>query len=287
MNKLKANAYYELCKPRITKLILFTTAFGYFLALGKFQNPTLLFFALLGTGLTCSGASALNHYLERDYDGKMKRTSNRPLPLGTLQPQDALGFGLLLVLIGTIVLVTTVNLLTGFLALLTAFLYVLVYTPLKRLTWLNTFIGAIPGALPTLGGWTAATGEIGIGAWILFSIMFFWQIPHFYSISWMYKEDYIKAGYKMITSYDPTGKKTFSQSIIFAVLLVFASLMPVLFYGSGTLYLVTASLLGIVLLSFCVAGYYSRTFQSARMQLRSTIIYLPLLYIALFADRLI
>lgn len=281
---MKLKYFCQLTKPNITKLVLVTSAIGYCLAAEGIGNPLTLFITLLGTGLTCGGSAALNNYLEKDYDCLMQRTASRALPSGQIKPAEALGFGLLLVLSGTVLLVTTVNLLTGFLALLTAFLYVLVYTPLKRLTWLNTFIGAIPGALPPLGGWAAYNGELAVGGWILFLIMFLWQMPHFYSIAWMFKEDYANAGYKMISLNDPTGKMTFIQSIIFTLLLMLASFLPVYLANIGFTYLVAAALLGTAMLAFVIAAGFSRTSKAARMVLHSSIIYLPLLFSFLLLD---
>ena len=171
LNKIKL--FCELSKPRILIMVVLTSAVGYFLGGKGIIDTCALFNTLLGTALSCAGAGALNNFLERDIDKNMKRTSRRALPSGQLSPADALVFGIIAVLLGTTLLVMRVNLLCGFVALLTAFLYVLVYTPLKRITWLNTFVGAIPGALPPLGGWAAATNNIGLGAWVLFFILFF------------------------------------------------------------------------------------------------------------------
>ncbi len=277
----------ELSKPNITKLVLVTSGMGYCLASNGLGDLSTLFFTLLGTTLTCGGSGALNNYIERDYDCLMKRTACRPLPSGRIKPAQALGFGLLLVLSGTVILVAMVNLLSGFLALLTAFLYVLVYTPLKRLTWLNTFIGAIPGALPPLGGWAAATGELGAGGWILFTILFIWQMPHFYSIAWMYRNDYAQAGYKMITLNDDDGQKTFSQIIFFSLVLLVVSFLPVYLQNIGYIYVISAALLGVYVLAYGVASFFARSHKSARALLRSTVIYLPLLLTSLLIDSFI
>jgi heme o synthase len=213
-------AYCELTKPRIMSLVLVTASIGYFLGGQGIRSYLQLLLMLTGTAFCCGGAGVLNHYLERDADLRMKRTRGRPLPAGIVAPADALAFGIVLVILGTVLLVWKVNLLTGFLALLTAFLYALVYTPLKRVTWLNTFVGAIPGAIPPMGGWAAATGGLEVGAWILFLILFVWQHPHFYSIAWMYKEDYERGGFKMLPVVEPDGKSTFRQIVIYSVLLI-------------------------------------------------------------------
>ncbi|MEE9189755.1 MAG: heme o synthase, partial [Candidatus Neomarinimicrobiota bacterium] len=200
-------AYIDLTKPRIIVMILVTTAFSFYLAAHGFQPYNLLAAVLIGTALLKGGAATLNHYLERDADSLMERTRSRPLPAGIIPPQNALSFGLILILFGVIILLLYVNLLTAFLGLLSVFLYVLVYTPAKRITWINTTIGAIPGALPAMGGWAAATGTLDWGAWIMFGIIFFWQHPHFYAIATMCREDYNKAGFKMLPVIDIDGTR--------------------------------------------------------------------------------
>jgi heme o synthase len=280
--------YIELTKPRILFMVLITTAIGYFLALKTsphaYFNMLTFFITLTGTALSCAGASCLNQYLERDVDRYMKRTMNRPLPTGQIQPNNALLFGVILVLIGTLSLAGLVNLLTGFLALLTNFLYVLVYTPLKRTTWLNTFIGAIPGALPPLGGWTAATNSASFGGLILFLILFLWQHPHFYAIAWMYKEDYKRAGFKMLPVVEPDGKSTFRQVIVYSVLLIFVSIIPYTIGMSGVLYLIGSLALGVFMLSSGVKLAKSESVKDARNLLKASVVYLPLLLMLIVFD---
>jgi heme o synthase len=192
MNKL--HRYLELAKPRILAMVLVTTTLGFFLG-GRGMHPLPLFLlTLLGVGCATGGAAMLNNYFERNSDAKMNRTRGRALPAGLIEPARALPGGVGLVLFGVLLLVWAVNLLTGFLVLLAAFLYVLVYTPMKKITWLNTTFGAIPGALPPMAGWAAATGRIDPGAWVLFAILFVWQHPHFFAIAWMYRDDYKAAG---------------------------------------------------------------------------------------------
>lgn len=282
----KLQSYLILGKLGITKLILITTAIGFLVSAETFSLNQLqiLFCTLLGTAQTCLGSGMLNNYLERDYDLRMERTSNRPIQRGDIKAENALAVGLLLVLFGTVQLVITVNLLTGFLALLTSFLYVLVYTPLKRLSTVNTFIGAIPGALPVLGGSTAAAGEIVLPGLILFMIMFFWQMPHFYAIAWMYKDQYKNAGFKMISVDDLSGHYTFTQIVVFSFILIFSSILPAVLNGVSYIYLISAGLLGLGVLAFALSGLFSRTYQSARKMLYCTIIYLPLLFGALVFD---
>ncbi len=258
-------------------MILLTAYLGYFLgSQGNGSNLTLLWL-LLGTAGTSGGAAALNNFLERDIDFKMKRTRKRALPCGAVSAPEVLAFGILLVLSGTILLVWQVNLLTGFLALLTAFLYVLVYTPLKRITWMNTMIGAIPGALPPLGGWAAATNSVTIGGWVLFAILFIWQHPHFYAIAWMYKEDYARGGLKMLPVVDPDGRSTFRQIIIFSILLIPVTLLPFFLGLSGRTYALASIICGMVLLIYGMMLYLTHSTQDARRLLKASVIYLPVI----------
>lgn len=277
-------AYVELSKLRIVTMVLVTTTIGYLLG-GKGAFSWFgLFFTLLGTGLAAAGSAALNNYLERDIDALMERTKGRVLPAGTMEPAHVLAFGLVLVIAGVSLLVWQVNLLTGFLVLVTAFLYVLVYTPLKRLSWINTPIGAIPGALPPLNGWAAASGEVELGAWVLFLILFAWQHPHFYAIAWMCKEDYAKAGFKMLPVIEPSGQRMFRQSILYAVLLLLISIVPTWIGMTGGIYLVGAVLIGAMFLVTAIEAAGSRSLQSSRRLLRASVIYLPVLLALILCD---
>ncbi len=287
-------SYLSLTKPRITLMVVVTAAIGYFLASRSLVGSSLpgagsdvfwhLFFTLFGTALTSSGAGVLNHYLERDCDALMKRTCKRPLPLGDISPANALGFGATLVIIGTIVLVAEANLLTGFLALLTAFLYVVVYTPLKRVSWLNTFIGAIPGAIPPMGGWAAASGELSLGAWVLFAIMFIWQHPHFYAIAWMFREDYARGGFQMLPVVEPDGKSTFRQILIYSLLLLPVSSIPYFIGMSGAIYLWGVVVMGLGIIALSVKLIDTRSMLDARRMLRATVLYLPVLLVLIMSD---
>ena len=276
--------YLALLKPRITVLVLVTTALGFFLGAHDLSMWSTLLWTLFGTALSCGGSSVLNMYLERDVDKLMHRTKRRPIPAGRVQAAHALGFGVLCVLLGVATLVLRVNLLCGFLALLTAFLYVLVYTPLKRQTWLNTFIGAIPGALPPVGGWAAATGGAELGAWLLFAILFIWQHPHFYAIAWMYREDYGRAGLKMLPVVEPDGASTFRQVLIYSALLIPVSVTPYFLGMSGVVYLIGTTILGIMFFWAGVEVSRSRSIADAKRLLRASVIYLPLLLILIVAD---
>jgi protoheme IX farnesyltransferase len=261
-----------------------TTTIGYFLAARGIHPLGTLFLTLLGVGCATGGSAALNNYLERDVDGKMVRTRDRALPAGLIQPANALAFGISLVLFGLFILVWAVNLLTSFLVLLAAFLYVLVYTPMKRLTWLNTTFGAIPGAIPPLCGWAAATGRLDAGAWVLFLILFAWQHPHFYAIAWMFKDDYRDAGFKMLPVVDPSGVSTFRQTILFAILLVGVSVLPTMIGMTGRVYCIGALTMGLALLVVGVLFTRSKSFLDARRLLKASVIYLPLLLLLIIID---
>jgi len=265
-------------------MVLVTTALGFYFGQHGIHDPILLGWTLLGSAMTCGGASVLNQYLERDVDAMMQRTKKRPIPMGIISPEQALGFGTSLILIGLIVFCVKVNLLTAFLSLLTCFLYILVYTPMKRLTWLNTTIGAIPGAIPPLGGWAAATNHLDPGGWILFLIMFTWQHPHFYAIAWLLKEDYKKAGFKMLPVVHPDAKFTFSQITAFSFLLIAFSLMPSLMGMSGKIYFWGALVLGLVMLYTAFLFQRSHSNLDARKILGASILYLPVLLILIIVD---
>lgn len=276
--------YLELSKPRIVSMVLVTTLLGYFLGGAGIDSWWTALLTLAGTALGAAGAAALNNYLERDADARMQRTRRRALPSGLLEPAAALAYGVLLVLGGVTLLVCTVNLLSGFLVLLTAFLYVLVYTPLKKLTWLNTPIGAIPGALPPMIGWAAARGTIDPGAWVLFGILFAWQHPHFYSIAWIFRDDYARAGFKMLSVVDPSGRRLFRQAILFSVALIMVSISLVALGLAGQLYLFGAALLGAGLLAASLTMAQHQTLKDARRVLLASVIYLPLLLVLLVID---
>ncbi len=277
-------SYIELAKPRILTMVLVTTTIGYFLAAKGIHPLSTLVLTLLGVGCATGGAAALNNYLEREADGKMVRTCHRALPAGLIQPSSALAYGIGLVLAGLFVLVWTANLLTGFLVLLAAFLYVLVYTPMKRLTWLNTTFGSIPGAIPPMCGWAAATGRLDLGAWVLFLILFTWQHPHFYAIAWMFKDDYRNAGFKMLPVVDPSGASTFRQTILFAALLLGASILPTAIGMTGKVYCAGALVMGLALLAVSALLAHRKRFLDARRLLRASVIYLPLLLILIIVD---
>ncbi len=265
-------------------MVLVTTTFGFFLGDHGLHALSGLLVTLLGTAMSASGSTVLNNYLERDLDARMERTKKRVLPAGVIEPSKALSLGLMLVLSGVVLLVWKINLLTGFMVLLAAFFYVLIYTPLKRMTWLNTSIGAIPGAIPPMSGWAAASGELNIEAWILFFILFAWQHPHFYSIAWMYQDDYRRAGFKMLPLEDSSGKKLFRHVIWYSVFLLGVSMLPVWTGMMGVTYAVGTLLIGLFLLQVGWQFSRSKTFQDARRLLRVSILYLPVLLALIMID---
>lgn len=280
-------AYLELTKPRIALMVLVTAALGYYLGVaftGEFPGWLSFVFAMLGTGMAGGGASALNQYIERDIDARMERTRERPLPTGAVSPQSALYFGVALALGGCFVLLFKNNLLTAFLTLQSTFLYVLVYTPMKRLTWLNTSVGAIPGAMPPLIGWAAATGMLHAVAWILFAVLYIWQHPHFFAIAWMYRDDYERGGLKMLPVVKPDGKNMFMQVMSFSLVLIPISVLPTVIGLSGWIYFVGALFLGLAMLACSAAFTWQQTHASARRVLRISLIYLPMLLLLILVD---
>ena len=283
----KYQAYFELTKPSITFMILISTALGYFLGSDGIIDLKKFTFTLFGSCLVSSGAGALNHFAEMETDNLMYRTRQRPLPTGLIMPEQACLFGIILILFGTSLLYVYVNYLTALLALLTTLSYLFVYTPLKRITWLNTPIGAIPGALPPLGGWVAGAGTLEPEAWILFAILFLWQHPHFYAIALMFKDDYEKAGLKMLPVVEPDGNRTNRQIIWHSLLLIPVSIVPVYINLLGLVYFYGALLLGLgyLLSGFLLVKTYS--VDNARSLLRMSVIYLPALFGIILLDRFI
>lgn len=277
-------AYLELTKPRILTMVLVTTVLGYFLAAGTLEPYLLLLWTLIGTGMASGGAGALNHFLERDIDTRMDRTRHRPLPRGLIRPGSAAAFGAFLVLGGTALLYVQVNALAAALAFLSAWLYVCIYTPLKRVSWLNTPMGAIPGAIPPMIGWAAANDRLDIGAWVLFFIMFLWQHPHFYAIAWMFKKDYEKGGLKMLPVVEPDGKSTFRQSLAACIILMPVSVWPTFVRMSGWLYFAGAMVIGIWFFAACVRWRMTESVLDARKVLLVSVIYLPLLLLLMIVD---
>ena len=279
------SVFADLVKARLTTLVLLTTAVGFYAGWHGAMNWLLLFNTLTGTALVAAGASALNQWIERDYDAKMRRTQNRPLPSGRMQPATVAIFGGITSAAGLIYLALAVNLLTSVLGAVTLVSYLFIYTPLKRITWLNTAIGAIPGALPPLMGWTAARNELSGPGWALFAILAFWQLPHFFAIAWIYKEEYAKAGFVMLPNVDAEGKQTGQQSVSNAIALLIVSLCPFLFKMSGAVYLAGAVVLGVGFL-FCAVQFSRQlTLPRARQLFLASIVYLPLLLALMVFDK--
>ena len=282
----KLLAYVELTKPRIAFLLVLTSAAGFYLATKESFNTILFINSMIGITLLAFGVATLNQWVERDIDPLMERTEKRPLPSKRVTPPEALVFGLVQCAVAEAYLFFLVNGLTAILGLVVIVGYVLVYTPLKTRTSASTAIGAIPGALPPLMGWTAAANEITLGAWALFAMQFLWQFPHFFAIAWMYREQYKKAGILMLPVVEPSGALTFRQIILFTIMLVPVSIAPFIFGISGTVFLVGALLLGLWFLYAGVRSALDRSNERARTLLLVSVIYLPLLFILMVANKL-
>lgn len=278
--------YVELVKPRITLLVVLTAAVGYFMASRSGLSLLGLFNTMLGTGLVAGGASVLNQVSERDVDALMLRTRHRAIPAGRVSPENALVYGAVLGMGGVLYIALALNLTAAALAAATLATYVFVYTPLKRRTSLNTLVGAIPGALPPVGGWAAATGSLPREAWLLFLIVFLWQVPHFLALAWILRDDYERAGLRMLTVDDPSGRITGRHIALGSLALVPVSLAPTLFGLTGSLYFIGALVLG--LLFAAVAIWMSRVPDStkAKWLFVASIIYLPALLAVMMIDRL-
>lgn len=275
----KVPAYVELTKPRIAFMLVLTSAAGFYLGTGDGFNAALFFNAMLGISLLAFGVATLNQFIERRTDALMDRTANRPLPSNKLASIEALVFGVALCLAAEAYLFFLVNGLTAFLGLIVIVGYVLMYTPLKTRTSVSTAIGAVPGAMPPLMGWTAAADSINLMAWALFAILFLWQFPHFLAIACMYKEQYAKAGIKMLPALEKDGRITARQIVLFTILLVPVSLAPFFLGISGVAYLVGASLLGIWFLWASIQAARLKTVEISRKLLLVSVIYLPLLFL--------
>jgi protoheme IX farnesyltransferase len=281
----RASDFVLLTKPRITFLVLVTTAVGYALGVGPAFQPSVFFALLVGTALVSGGASALNQWAERDADARMDRTRNRPLPAGRLAPADAFAFGVAISAVGLVLLASAVNGLTALLAAASLASYVLAYTPLKRVTPLCTLVGAIPGAIPPMMGFAAATGSLGRVAWALFAVLFLWQMPHFLSIAWIYREDYARGGFPMLPVTDPGGDSTARQSVAYAAALVPVTLLAGAFAGAGPVYLWSAVGLGALFVGCAIAFAVRRTLPSARWLFLVSVLYLPAVLGLMVLDR--
>jgi len=281
----KLTAYVELTKPRIAFLLVLTSAGGFYLGTAGTFDLVLFANSMIAITLLAFGVATLNQYWERDTDPLMERTATRPLPTKRVTTVEALAFGVLLCLASEIYLLLAVNSLTAFLGLVVIVGYVLVYTPLKTRTSASTAIGALPGALPPLMGWTAAANDITMGAWALFVMQFLWQFPHFFAIAWMYREEYAKAGILMLPVVEPEGRLTARQIVMFAIMLLPVSLAPFFLGLAGPVFLVGAILLGIWFLWTSIQSARAKTKDKAKRLLLVSVIYLPLLFILMVADK--
>jgi protoheme IX farnesyltransferase len=277
--------FWELTKPRLTFLVMVTTFVGFCMASRSYFDWVLLVHTMLGTALVAGGAAVLNQFLERDVDALMKRTVERPLPSGKLQAGEALLFGVIISVVGMFYLVFFVNLLTSFLAVLTIGSYLFIYTPLKKKTPLCTIVGAFPGAIPPMIGWSAVNESLDRGAWILFAILFLWQMPHFYALARMYRDDYERGGFPMLTVVDPNGTRTGMQILSHTLLLLPVSLAPSLFGLTGKIYFWGALILSLLFLASAISASFSKNISTSRKLFFASILYLPLLLILMVADK--
>jgi protoheme IX farnesyltransferase len=278
--------WLTLTKPEITFLVTISSLAGFILASKGNVDGWVLFWAMVGIPLTSAGGCALNQVLEADLDASMKRTANRPIPAGRISVTHAKWFSLLLIGTGVGILCPMTNPLTGVMAAATVALYIWVYTPLKRKSTWNTLVGTIPGALPVLGGWTAASGSHGAGGWALFGVLLCWQMPHFFALAWMYRKDYGESPFLMLPSADHEGTRTARQMVIYSVAMIIFSVLPVFLGLSDWAYLAGALLLGGWFLIHVGGFWYTRSVQHARKVLKASVMYIPLLLLAIILDRL-
>ena len=278
-------AYVALTKPDVSFLVVMTTLAGYLLGTSGPVDWQRMAHTVVGTTLVAAGTSALNHYAERHSDARMRRTASRPLPAGILGPTQVIWFGVALISAGIIDLLLATNPLASLLAIATSLAYLGVYTPLKTRTVFATFIGAFPGAVPPLIGWAAARGSLGPGAWVLFAILFLWQFPHFHAIAWMYREDYGRAGIRMLPVVDPDGRATFSQILFCAAALIPVSLLASVTGLAGVRFYFAALLVGLLLVEVCLWASASKTNVRAKWLMHATVLHLPLLLGLMIFDK--
>lgn len=288
LNTEKISAYYELTKPGITLSVLASMIIGFVLGSGSQIDFILLLHATFGTWLIASGTAAHNQFLEWRFDGKMKRTQKRPVPSSKISPKESVFFSLGLIIIGLVYLISIVNFVAGLVSLLTTLIYLVVYTPMKRVSAANVFIGAIPGALPPVGGWAAATEHLGsAGMWLLFGIVFLWQIPHVMAIAWVCKDDYSNAGFRMLPKNDPTGWKA-TTLILVCLLALFPICYGLFFIGMNSwLYLAGSLVSSFVFLYYGLIFARDRDKSSAKKLMFASFAYLPLIWIFVITDILL
>ncbi|HWY40442.1 MAG TPA: heme o synthase [Chthoniobacterales bacterium] len=275
----------ELVKARLTLLVLLTTAVGFYLGAEGPINWTALVQAVLGTAAAAAGAAALNQWWEHRLDALMQRTQSRPVPAGRMRPVEALAIGSALSIFGVTYLAIVCNALSAALAAITIIIYIFAYTPLKLVSTFNTALGAIPGALPPMIGWAAARGTLNAGAWMLFAILFLWQLPHFFAIAWMYRDDYARAGFQMISGEDRTGERSASQSVFFCMLLLIVAGLPAYLGIATVFYLLAELILGGIFVAVAMRFLKTRARSDARRLFLTSIIYLPLLLGALVLSK--
>ncbi len=281
----RVGAFVELMKLRLNTLVLVTTGIGFFLGSSTALDWWALTHTLLGTLLVAGGASALNQWMEQDAEKVMRRTMDRPIPSGRVTPSEALVFGVVLSLAGLTYLSAAAPMITALLAAATTASYLLLYTPLKKHTPICTWIGAIPGAIPPMIGWAAAYGSVTAEAWALFGILFWWQLPHFFAIAWLWRDDYQRAGYPMLTVLDPSGRLVSREIIVTTLALILAGCAPYWLHMAGTVYLIGSLALGAAFLAFGAGLARQKTDAAARRLFFASIIYLPLLLTLLVANR--
>jgi protoheme IX farnesyltransferase len=278
--------FYELTKPRMNFLVVVTTMVGFFMGMRRgLPDWALLAHCLVGTALAAAGASVLNQYVERGYDALMRRTADRPLPAGRVSPVEALLMGVVLSVGGTLYLAALVNPLTAALGAITIASYVFLYTPMKRWTTLCTVVGAVPGAIPPMMGWTAATDALSPEAWAMFGILFFWQMPHFLAIAILYRDDYARGGFKMLPVVDADGVVTGRQMVLYGMALIPVTVMPVILRMAGATYLLSAVVLGLAFLGFGINCALRKRRVDARWMFLASIVYLPALLAAMMLDK--
>jgi protoheme IX farnesyltransferase len=282
----RSRDFVALAKPRLNLLVVASTLAGYAMADGEALGVVRVAAMLLGTGLVAGGASAFNQVIERDTDALMRRTRNRPLAGQRLQPLEGFLFGTAITLAGVLLIVAASTLLAGAVALGTLVIYAAIYTPLKRRTSFSTVVGAIPGALPPIIGWAAVANELSIQAWVLFGILFLWQLPHFLAIAWMCRDDYTRAGFPMLPVLEPDGRSTGRQSVVYAAALIPLSLAPTLLHMAGNVYFAGALVLGIAFLWLAWRFARTRADRDARTLFFGSILYLPVIWILMIADKL-
>lgn len=285
-SRSRAFDYLVLTKPELTLMSVFTAVGSAFLAPSEFVPYGTIAAVFAGTAFVGGACGVLNQYIERGYDAQMKRTDRRPLPSKRTSPREALILGIVLAVTGAAILFVGTSVLAAGLALGTLATYLFLYTPLKRRTPFATILGGIPGALPPLIGWTAVTGTLSMGAWALFFILFFWQMPHFLALGWMYRADYARAGFRLLSVVDGSGSVTSRQAMIYAIALLPASVMPTLVGLCGMWYFVGAAFSSLLFLFFAFHFYRLRTNQSARHLFFASLAYLPTVFFLLLLDRL-